>query len=212
MSQRRQPTSYRQHGKHSQAGPHRRAGFDFTAHMRCLCDDIVARLPQLAHIELDLVAISFSQTRKAGRYGMHASLTPMRFDGGSMRTERRGQVWEIQRLVDDSGRDMLYILSFYLPRFLELDFHEKITTVIHELLHINPKFDGDVRRYGGRCYAHSHSGEHDAEAEKLADTWLSLGPPESVYRFLRLSFGELQERHGPVFGRKVSNPKLFRVN
>ncbi|MBN2296859.1 MAG: hypothetical protein JXM70_30820, partial [Pirellulales bacterium] len=152
MSQRRQ------HSSHGEAGPHRRVGFDFTAHMRRLCDDIVARLPQLAHIDLDLVAISFSQTRKAGRYGMHASLTPMRFHGGSTRTRRRGQVWEIQRLVDGSGREMLYILSFYLPRFLELGFREKITTVIHELWHINPKFDGDVRRYGGRCYAHSSSG------------------------------------------------------
>ena len=197
--------------KRRQSGPHRRAGFDFTMHMRRLCGDIVARLPQFAHIDLERVAISFSQTRKAGRYGMHASLTPMRFDGGGTQTVRSGRRWEIQRLLDGSGREMLYILSFYLPRFLELDFHDKIITVIHELWHINPNFDGDVRRYDGRCYAHSPSGDHDARSEKLADLWLSLGPPQSVYRFLRLSFGELQQRYGPVFGRKISNPKLFRV-
>lgn len=202
----------RQHSSHRETGPHRRAGFDFTRHMRCLCADIVTRLPQLGHIELDLVAISFSQTRKAGRYGVYASLTPMRFDRGSTQTVRRGQRWEIQRLLDGSGREMLYILTFYLPRFLELDFHEKLTTVIHELWHISPNFDGDVRRYDGRCYAHSSSGDHDAESGKLADLWLSMRPPESVYHFLRRSFGELQERHGPVFGRKISNPKLFRVD
>ena len=200
-----------EHVPYGVAAPRRRAGFDFTDHMRRLCKDIVSRLPQLGYIDLERVAISFSQTRKAGHYGMHASLTPMRFDGGSKQTVRHGRRWEIQRLLDGSGREMLYILSFYLPRFLELDFREKIVTVIHELWHIGPKFDGDVRRYGGRCYAHTKSGEHDARAERLADIWLSLGPPESVYGFLRLSFGELQQQHGPVFGRKISNPKLFRV-
>ena len=199
MSSRRQP------------GPHRRAGFDFTAHMRCLCDDLIARLPQLAYIDLDRVAISFSQTRKAGQYGMYASLTPMRFDGGRKQVVRHGRRWEIQRLVDGSGREMLYILSFYLPRFLELEFREKITTVIHELWHIGPNFDGDVRRHGGRFHAHGRAGKHDAQSEKLADHWLAQNPPESVYRFLRLSFGELRQRHGPVFGRKIVAPKLFPV-
>ena len=194
-----------------QSGPQGRAGFDFTAQMRRLCDDLVARLPQLAYIDLDRVAISFSQTRKAGRYGMHASLTPMRFGGGRKQTVRLGQRWEIQRLVDGSGREMLYILSFYLPRFLELEFREKIITVVHELWHISPNFDGDVRRHGGQCHAHGRAGKHDAQSEKLADHWLSQNPPESVYRFLRFSFSELQHRHGPVFGRKIATPKLYMV-
>ena len=193
-----------------QSGP-RRAGFDFTAQMRRLCDDFVARLPQLAYIDLDRVAISFSQTRKAGRYGMHASLTPMRFDGGRKQSFRRGRRWEIQRLLDGSGREMLYILSFYLPRFLELEFREKIITVVHELWHISPNFDGDVRRHGSQCHAHGRAGKHDAQSEKLADLWLSLNPPESVYRFLHFSFAELQHRHGLVFGRKIAAPKVFPV-
>ena len=32
--------------------------FDFTAQMRAVCQDMVARLPELAHIDLDQVAIS----------------------------------------------------------------------------------------------------------------------------------------------------------
>ena len=52
-------------------------GFDFTLHMRRLCDDMVARLDQLHHIDMSRVALSFSQTRRTGSTGMFASLTPL---------------------------------------------------------------------------------------------------------------------------------------
>ena len=79
---------------------------------------------------------------------MFATLTPLRFAGGRMHTFRRKRRWRIQRLYDPDGREMLYILTFYLPRFLDLPLREKLTTVLHELWHVGPEFDGDVRRLG----------------------------------------------------------------
>jgi predicted metallopeptidase len=195
------------------AGGHTRpAGFDFTFHMRRLCDDMVVRIDRLRHIDMSRVAISFSQARKATSHGMHASLTPMRFAGGKMHTIRRKQRWGVQRLHGADGREMLYILNFYLPRFLDLKFREKLSTVMHELWHIGPKFDGDVRRYGGRCFAHGSSQEqYDALIEELVDRWLASGPPESVCEFLHYNFHQFQARYGRVYGRKIPTPKLIRV-
>jgi predicted metallopeptidase len=188
-------------------------GFDFTSHMRRLCDDMIARLDQLRHIDMSRVAVSFSQTRRAGSRGMYAAVTPLRFAEGQMHTVRRGRRWGMQRLYDPDGREMLYILNFYLPRFLDLPFREKLTTVTHELWHIGPKCDGDVRRLGGRCFAHGHSQkQYDAHAEALLDRWLSLGPPEPLYDFLRLKFHDLLARHGRVIGRRVPTPKLVPVD
>src|SRR5947208_9857388 len=96
--------------------------FDFTLHIRRLCDDVVGRLPELAHVDMSRVAVSFCQTRKAVPHGMFASLTPLRFAGGAVTTMRRGRPHAIERVCDVSGREMLYILSFYLPRFQNLDF------------------------------------------------------------------------------------------
>jgi len=186
------------------------AGFDFTTHMRRLCDDVVARLDQLGHVDMSRVALSFSQTRKAGSFGIYAAVTPLRFVGGGTHTIRRGRRWGIQHLYDANGREMLYILNFYLPRFFDLPFREKLTTVVHELWHIGPKFDGDVRRLGGRCFAHGSSQKrYDAHIEALVARWLSLEPPEPLYAFLRLSFRELSSRHGRIVARRVSMPKLL---
>ena len=187
------------------------AGFDFTLHIRRLCQDMVARLEELRHIDMGLVAVSFSQARKAADCGMYASLTPLRFAGGERHTVRRGQRWTLQR-VYDGGREMLYILNFYLPRFLDLPLEEKLTTVVHELWHIGPRFDGDLRRFRGRCYAHSGSQQkYDAQAKRLVDRWLALGPPAPLYDFLHLRFRQLSARHGRVHGQRVPTPKLIRA-
>jgi predicted metallopeptidase len=185
-------------------------GFDFTLHMRRLCDDMVRRLPELHHIELARVAVSFCQARKPAAEGLYASLTPLRFAGGRTETVRRGRRWGIQRLVDSAGREMLYILNFYLPRFMDLALREKLATVLHELLHIGPRFDGDLRRFRGRCYAHGGSRKrYDALAERLAAKWASLDPPQSLYEFLREDFLALIRRHGRVFGQRFRAPKLL---
>ena len=170
------------------------------------------RLPELHHVDPRGVAFSFSQARKRSRYGLWASLTPMRFQGGTLVERRRGRCYTFQRLYDASGREMLYILNVYLPRFLNLSFHEKLVTLVHELWHINPAFNGDLRRHPGRCYAHSHSQErYDATMQELANRWLDLSPPDHVYAFLCCPFAELVRRHGGVYGTHIRHPKLIRI-
>ena len=189
------------------------SGFDFTQHIRGVCDDMVARLDSLRHIDMSRVAVSFSQTRRTGPVGMFASLTPLRFAGGQPHTVRRNRRWTIQRVCSPDGREMLYILNFYLPRFLDLPFREKLATTLHELWHIGPKFDGDLRRLGGRCFAHGSSQKkYDAHIEALLSRWLSLEPPETIFEFLRPNFRELMARHGRVFGRRVPPPKVVAVD
>src|SRR5437763_1714084 len=134
-----------------------RPAFDFTLHIRRLCDDIVSRVGELSHIDMSRVAVSVCQTRKPVQHGIFASLTPLRFVGGSPTTTRRGRQMTVEPVLDKSGREMLYILSFYLPRFQNLDLREKLITVLHELWHVSLDFNGDLRRHEGRYHAHTHS-------------------------------------------------------
>lgn len=189
------------------------SGFDVTGQLRALCADVCRRLPELSHIDMSLVAVRYCQTRRAGRYGIQASLTPLRFAGGERVTIRRGHPWTVQKVFDAAGREMLYLLSFYIPRFLDLPLDEKLATICHELWHIGPDFDGDLRRHDGRCYAHGASERRfHASMHALADRWLAGDPPAELYDFLRYSFAELHARHGRLYGTRITTPKLVRAS
>jgi predicted metallopeptidase len=184
--------------------------FDLTLHLRLLCEDMVQRLEELSHVDMSRVAVTFAQARRATSYGIFASLTPLRFKDGQLTTIRRGRPHAIERVHDRDGREMLYILTVYLPRFQNLHFREKLITVLHELWHISPTFDGDIRRHEGRYHAHTHSqAEYDAEMGRFADRWLATAPPEPLYAFLRDDFRQLQGRHGKVVGIRLRRPRLL---
>lgn len=190
------------------SAPH--AGFDFTLHIDRLCRRLAADMAELAHVDMAHVAVAYCQSRVRGLHGLQASLTPLRFEGGSLTIVRRRKKWTIQRLYGPDGQERLYILSFYLPRFLNQSFEEKLTTVFHELWHISPEFNGDLRRHPGRCYAHSSSQkEYDRAMWQLACQWLDQNPPPEIYDFLRLNFSQLCQQHGRVFGQRIRRPLLI---
>jgi predicted metallopeptidase len=187
-------------------------GFNFTSAMRSLCADMVVRLPELHHVDLDRVAVSFCQARKNVAHGLQATLTPLKFEHGAATMSLGGEQWACQQVVDATGREYLYILSFYLPRFLDLSVEEKLATTLHELWHISPSCDGDLRRHGGRCYAHGASQrQYDAQAAGLARCWLSLDPPYHLYQFLESNYRQLVAEYGLVYGQHVAAPKLLAV-
>ncbi len=187
----------------------RRPPFDFCLAMRRLCRDLCERLPEdYGHVRMDQVAVAFAQARRRVPHGLQAKLTPMRFAGGSLVERRGSREWTIRRLFD-GDREILYILTFYLPRFLDHPPLEKLVTVLHELYHIGPRFDGDIRRFDGRYHVHSHSQcEYDRLMEKHARRYLAARPPRQVWGFLEKSFHDLERDHGRILGVKVPIPKL----
>ena len=55
---------------------------------------MIVRTPELAHVDLSRIALTFSQAREGVSWGMYASLTPLRFQGGSLTTHRRSDCWK----------------------------------------------------------------------------------------------------------------------
>jgi hypothetical protein len=187
----------------------RSKGFDFTSAMRLVCADISRRLPEMSHIDMDRVAVGLCQTRNGAMHGVFATLTPLRFAGGQVERKIRGRIHRIQPLVDPTGREYLYLLNFYLPRFLNLPLEEKLSTIVHELWHIGPQFDGDLRRHEGRCYAHGSSQrKYDALMDRMTRKWLASDPPGHLYEFLECQFHELHAEHGGIRGQRWPAPKM----
>src|SRR5262245_27099025 len=153
-----------------------------------------------------------AQARQGTRHGLQARVTPLRFRHGQVIRVRDGVRYQVQRYLVD-GREMLYLMTFCLPRFLDQTFDDKFTTLFHELYHISPAFEGDLRRLSGRCELHSHSKrEFDAHMAALARAYLAGGADPSLHAFLRLEFAQLRHRHGSVVGVVVPRPRLLPID
>ena len=186
--------------------------FDYAEAMESLIRHIVASCPGLAHIRCDEVVVSFIRTRSPGPHGIYASLMPLRFEGGSTTAKRRGRTYEMPKVVH-KGNEALYIAYFALPRFANLSFDEKLTTVFHELWHIGPEFDGDIRRFAGKYYAHGKSRKRFNDAIRgMMDEYVKLPGADERLAFLRMSFDEMESLHGRVTGARVRPPKPKAVS
>ena len=107
---------------------------------------------------------------------------------------------------------VLYLVTFCLPRFLDQTFDEKLVTVFHELFHMNPVFDGDLRRHPGRYAVHSHSkARYDSHMAELSREYVEDHPVPDLFEFLRTGYRELWDRHGGITGLLVPRPKLLPV-
>lgn len=187
------------------------SSFNFSQAMNNLCRDVTSRCEQFAHIRISRVLVSFTPCRNRSKYGLLARVTPMRFRGGAL-TRRHGSIeYQVQRFfVDD--REMLYLLTFCLPRFLDQSFEEKLITIFHELYHISPSFDGDLRRYPGRYTIHSHSKlGYDSHMAELVKDYLADHPNPGIFAFLRSGYRELWDRNGGILGVVIPRPKLLPV-
>lgn len=157
------------------------------------------------------VVVTYAQARSSVEWGMQAKLTPMRFENGKLTDERDGQVFTVQRIFHEQ-KEMLYVLTFYLPRFLNQSYNEKLVTVFHELYHISPQFDGDIRRFDGPCYMHTGSqAEYDRLMGKFVRQYLRSAAPEGLRRFMKYDFRGLQNSHGQVVGLRIPIPRIVRV-
>jgi hypothetical protein len=185
--------------------------FDFCGHVRRLCADIVRHCADLQHIDVSRLLFGMTQARSGHAHGLQARVTPLRFRHGRLTRRRHGTLFQVQRYIVDD-REMLYLVTFCLPRFLDQEFDDKFVTLFHELYHISPEFEGDLRRHEGRCALHTHSKRgYDAQMAHFARAYLGNGADRSLHGWLRLDFAQLQHRHGSVVAAVVPRPRLIPV-
>lgn len=194
-----------------QAGRMGRDPFDLTAALSRLVADLRDRLPALAHIDPARLLVTLTPARRRGPFGLQARCTPLRLAGGATTKWVRGRDYRVQRYTVD-GRELLYLVTFVVPRFLDLSAREKLVTVVHELWHVGERFDGDLRRHPGRCYAHTGSRKrYDDQMGRLVDDYLRTGPNPAMVEWLRPDAAGLLALFGGAVGVTVPRPKMIPV-
>jgi hypothetical protein len=111
--------------------------------------------------------------------------------------------------ITHRGMEMLYLVYFLVPRFLNLSLREKLITVFHELYHISPRFDGDIRRFPGKNYAHGSSRKkYNALVAGLVDDWLQKQDGTGLPDFLQGDMESIRARYRVIVGRKLAAPRI----
>ena len=184
---------------------------NLTAELESLIADIASALPEFGHIDPTRLMVCVNSSRSS-RYGCYAKIHPLRFAGGeTSRLVRRGRSHFncIMPEISHRGVEMLYVIYFTLPRFIDRPLQDKLITIFHELYHISPEFDGDIRRFPGRNFAHGASAKKYNELMAgFVERYLQLPGRRELVTFLDADMAGLRQQYRAIVGRKLAMPKV----
>jgi len=182
---------FRDGGKHS--------SFNYTEHLDNLIGEWICRYPQLKHLDMDRVVLSLGRCRSRSYRGEYANITSLRFPYGDEPRRCGDKIYRWPTILKN-GRAALYLIKFYLPRFHNLSFEDKVSTILHELHHIDPKFNGRFRNFGGRHWAHGPSQNSFERMYESLKRDIMGNPGRFCELFLHCRFSTLLKRFGDVYG------------
>lgn len=138
----------------------RRPNFNLLA--RALIRDIARHMPEFGHIKASRILLVAGEARRASR----GTVKPLKVRPGDRKAKA---------LVTINGRRMLYCITLRPLFFRSSTTKGRIGTLLHELYHISPRFDGTLDE--GRRHEAMGKG-FGAKLRPLVRRYLRQCPPE----------------------------------
>ncbi len=163
--------------------------------MNSVIADIVNNVEEFSYIDPEQITVNFKKAREGALEEVWAEITGLSEEdyGSVQQREGRMEMYFYSNSLLFNGTPVKYIIDFYVPVFFNLSFKDKLTTVFHELYHISPRFDGDLRLFKGKAYKHGPSMEkYDKYMEYLVDKYLARTPEAT--EFLRSDSGSITQQ------------------
>ena len=104
--------------------------------IRALLEDVSVRMPEFSHVRPGRILVVSGEARRASR----GTVRPLAFAGGKS-TDARGRK---RPIVKVGGKRMLYCITLRPLFFRDSTAEERVGTILHELFHISPLFDGTL--------------------------------------------------------------------
>ena len=183
--------------------------FDLSEHIRRFAVDVSSSIDDFAHINHQAVIYGL-QASKPTRSGMYAKVIPLRFEKGKYVREYNGHFYRMPRVMYN-GHEILYYIAVLLPRFLRLNADQKILTLLHELYHISPECNGDIRRICAGKPAHGASRrEYDRRLTGYIPLIKQKISPDRL-TWLEQDDHGLRGRFGEITGVRAKIPRPYLV-
>jgi predicted metallopeptidase len=161
---------------------------NFNQSVRALIRDVAAHMPEFSHIKASRILVVAGEARRASR----GTVKPLMSNPVQARRKSTVKI---------KGRRMLYCITLRPLFFRSSTAQDRIGTLLHELYHISPRFDGTLdeqRRH------ESVGREFGAKLRPLVRRYLRQCPPELWAAFAydgEVRVQQWLERPGASLGR-----------
>jgi hypothetical protein len=145
---------------------------DFTASVRRLIAHCAATMREFRHLDPDAILVVAGDARRASR----GTVKPLCFTHG----RRRDALGRRKPLVTFHGHRVLYAITLRPLFFRKSTPRQRVATILHELFHISPAFDGTL----DHLRRHAEAGDgFEAEFAPLERRAWKRVPPELLEAF-----------------------------
>lgn len=172
-----------------------------------IINDMIISTDEFRSFDLNRMLVCCASNRKDGRGATYGKLLPLRFKDGSEIIRHNGRYYTIPKLrVNDI--EILYVIYFYIPKFFNLSAKDKVNVMFHELYHISPEFNGDIRRMGKVKSAHGHSKKSFEEKYiEYSDIFFDKIKDTPYYNFLNMNAGDIRKHFKKIKYRRMKGIK-----
>ena len=174
--------------------------------------DIIKSTDEFKSFDINKILVCCASSRRDFKGAIYGKLQPLRFKDGSEIIKHNNKYYTIPKIVLNDI-EILYVLYLYIPKFFDMTAKDKINVMFHELYHISPEFNGDIRRMSNIKSAHGHSKKSFEEKYiQYASTYFSKIHTTPFNGFLQMNFEEIEKQFKVIKYRRMKSIKAELVS
>lgn len=186
--------------------------FNITDALTLIIKEMINNTEEFKLFDINKILLCCGTNKSTSRGGIYGKLVPLKFENGNDIIKHKGFYYTIPRLTINNI-EIIYIIYLYIPKFLDLTAKQKIDVMFHELYHINPEFNGDIRRMGKFKKAHGHSRKSfDEKYREYAEVFYEKIEDTPFMNFLNMDTHALKKEFKRICYRRMKVPKPVRID
>jgi predicted metallopeptidase len=187
------------------------SSINLTDTLSLITHEMIIRTPEFRGYDINRMLICCASNRSDSRGGIYGKLVPLKFEGGSDIINFHGRTYTIPKIIHNNI-EIRYLIYYYHPKFFDISAREKVNVMFHELYHISPDFNGDIRRMGKFKKAHGHSKKSIEEKYLVyAEEFYRYVKETPYHAFLEMSSRDLQNSFKKIKCRRMKTIKPVPV-
>ena len=186
--------------------------FNITDAFTLIIKEMITSTEEFKLFDINKILLCCGTNKSTSKGGIYGKLVPLKFENGNDIIKHKGHYYTIPKLRINNI-EIIYIIYLYIPKFMDLPAKKKIDVMFHELYHINPAFNGDIRRMGKFKKAHGHSRKSfDEKYQDYAKAFYEQIKETPFLDFLELNTDALIKKFNKISYRRMKVPKPVRID